>query len=781
MGAFVCLAWLLAVILVVLGAILTIALYFALNSIESLRRRRLNIWMIVSIFLITFIIHYFCAVSAANLWGEADPSKILLLGLKEIYSAGGGLTFEGQSIAESSTLAAIIYYASIAWLAISNGLLISIGVSHQFYSWLYMRLRNVLGLHFFKKETRFFIFNFATKESLILADSLYEEYGKNCLIIFASDELGPFDRDNEIHRLIAEQGYLYIRLSKRKAKKSEKEKDFDRPVKGRPLIASLFHIHRNSESFLRFLMQERFHIFAFSNDEQLKGEESKNSDIVFDDIKNVIAFLPRKKFYDDGILNPVKLNDYCDSTLNQINYYILSNHDLNFEFYERTLQGLYGVNETKEVPTLTDIQIVNEAILAGEDLLHKRFANASNDPFVKKGSPYINEKENGNKVLVIGFGQNGEMALGHLFVSCAGGKTDEDGLLLPTPFKADIFDVNIEKVMGYYASTHPSFICYSEDKGEFIDLGAEDSLRLRYGKTKEEGEKEDPWINYEAHLSFPRLYFHQMNVNSKEFGVTAEKVRNGEYDSVVIALGDDELNIQAANMLLMPIRRDVMDGKKTYERLRFFIDIRNKDNKQRVIGYEDNIFNHQKGVDIYLFGSAHDIFSANHILIKDEAIGFHESFSKAKDHDDFKKKDAVTLKARHQYFDENDLYKRKSNENLILFSTVYNQIDDNVKKGLGTYTPYARYLSQVEHNRWCRHKWLYGALYTDAYGNSEYYDKTFLGFHKDLVPYTKDGKPSEGNDYLNPSKETYDYAIILKALDEDFSSLNNNNEGNKEV
>ena len=134
MEGFIVFAWLFALILVILGAILTIALYFALNSIEALRRRRLNIWMIVSIFLITFIIHYFCAVSASNLWGETDPSKILLLGLKEIYSAGGGLTFEGQSIAESSTLAAIIYYASIAWLAISNGLLISIGVSHQFYS-----------------------------------------------------------------------------------------------------------------------------------------------------------------------------------------------------------------------------------------------------------------------------------------------------------------------------------------------------------------------------------------------------------------------------------------------------------------------------------------------------------------------------------------------------------------------------------------------------------------------------------------------------------------------
>lgn len=113
----------------------TLKLYFWRNQYS--KSQYFNLRFIFVIFIIVFIIHALCILSnGINELGSAikneDVFKVVAIGFKEIYSQLGGLTFEGQSFNANNVFSEWIYFGSIAWLAITNAIIITSSLIYEF-------------------------------------------------------------------------------------------------------------------------------------------------------------------------------------------------------------------------------------------------------------------------------------------------------------------------------------------------------------------------------------------------------------------------------------------------------------------------------------------------------------------------------------------------------------------------------------------------------------------------------------------------------------------------
>ena len=106
------------------------------------------------------------------------------------------------------------------------------------------------------------------------------------------------------------------------------------------------------------------------------------------------------------------------------------------------------------------------------------------------------------------------------------------------------------------------------------------------------------------------------------------------------------------------------------------------------------------------------------------------------------------------------------------------ETEDYLKKGTIGY--YWRYLTQFDHNRWCRHIMMYGRTFTHSfepivYDESEIdyeqksskYWKNNFELHDCLLPYSTftNFEQEPHANYLNYHEEDYDYGVIIAALD----------------
>ena len=163
-------------------------------------------------------------------------------------------------------------------------------------------------------------------------------------------------------------------------------------------------------------------------------KKKKNSDLIFDDIGLVLKSL--SKDYNKNGYTFSELDAEIKAKHERINYYVLSNNEINFEFYEESVVKKYKKFfekrpkeniSYKDLPPVVNLSVLNEAIMSAEDLVRRRHKNIKNDEVITDNK-WINYQENGTKVLVIGFGFNGQKALDHFFNDCAGGKFDEESL-----------------------------------------------------------------------------------------------------------------------------------------------------------------------------------------------------------------------------------------------------------------------------------------------------------------------------------------------------------------
>ena len=295
-------------------AIVAIAVVYALTMFFYYRVRRkfahcryaVEIVTISVVAALSFIVRmaaliYGGAVAFGDSLGDA---------LHAIYMVIGGFTFEGlEEVSNLPLWGEILYYGGTLYAGLVALSVITARISYEMFS--------IVGYAagFFRKEQRdVFIFTAVTEDALLLAASIEQKYkekpdaqakvpvvgiaGKkggipfakkrDCCIMFAGNELEPFDHKNELHRTVMSRGYYYISYGKHNNKKKE-------PSLIRKLHLAVANDPVNKSVKKKGWHDVRRHVFAVRQGKALTGEEASNSDFVFDDIRSTLSELSDRK------------------------------------------------------------------------------------------------------------------------------------------------------------------------------------------------------------------------------------------------------------------------------------------------------------------------------------------------------------------------------------------------------------------------------------------------------------------------------------------------------
>lgn len=303
-----------AVVMGIIVAIAAIAAVYALTMFFYYRVRRkfahcryaVEIVTISVVAALSFIVRmaaliYGGAVAFGDSLGDA---------LHAIYMVIGGFTFEGlEEVSNLPLWGEILYYGGTLYAGLVALSVITVRISYEMFS----IVGYAAGL-FRKKRRDVFIFTAVTEDALLLAASIEQKYkekpdaqakvpvvgiaGKkggipfakkrDCCIMFAGNELEPFDHKNELHRTVMSRGYYYISYGKHNNKKKE-------PSLIRKLHLAVANDPANKSVKKKGWHDVRRHVFAVRQGKALTGEEASNSDFVFDDIRSTLSELSDKK------------------------------------------------------------------------------------------------------------------------------------------------------------------------------------------------------------------------------------------------------------------------------------------------------------------------------------------------------------------------------------------------------------------------------------------------------------------------------------------------------
>ena len=696
---WVWLSFLIAFAGILLATFLTITLYFVIMArFEKARAKSLNLWFIIGIFIIVLIIHAVCISTKYKDASENDIGQLIVYGLQEIFREFGGLTFEGQEFNDGSLGASLWYFGSIAWLAISDLCLIVIGLSYPKYSKAYLIAKKAV-MRFFGIDV--YIFTYATKDSLLMADSIVKEYeelrknksykahrkNKKCLIIFSSYEIAPFDKDNEVHFKISQSNYLFVPIPKI---------DYENR---KSILVSLFGRRAKKGRILKFVRKHRVSIFALAENAQKIGDESKNSDIVFDDINLVLSSLH------DGKMTFDKLLEINKADRRYINYYILSNLNVNFEFYENSLiksyEESFGVSglALRNLPPFCNITVLNEALMAAEDLTYKRHEKwkepTLDEAFLFDDSnENINLQEDGHRSLVIGFGLNGQMALTHLFCDCVGGKLVGD-MFVPNAFSAEVLDAKIDEIITPFIASHPSFVFFEGPYKNVVPTDpAYNNIKNRYLAYKPNID----FVKLDEYMAFPKIFYRKENYNDAKFLNTVKQIDNRDYDSIIISLGDDERNITCANIILQSLRQSAKrideKDKENLKKFQIFVNIRDHHNNGRLLWNQAIDPKLLKGIYVYIFGNAKDIYSYK-TLDYTNAAKIHRTYEEIVGTG---YKDNERDRWEFDYLQNCGLFERKTNAAAYEYGIVYSRYLDKVGARALIDADYQKYIKEKKNN-----------------------------------------------------------------------------------
>lgn len=507
-------------------------------------------------------------------------------------------------------------------------------------------------------------------------------------IIFASDELDPFDKENQLHKQIFEMRFLYCPIKKQKV--NEKK----------CIIEHLFGINiKNKKGLQKFFDKHEIYIFALKKDENGRGDESTNSDIVFDDIKLTSDFI-KDLFSNDS--EGKTLEDFLNLKL--INYYVLSNNNINFTFYSERLEEVTkkllkkeGKQIRKNSPKLFNLKVLNEAIMSGDNLIDVEIKNSNSASFLndklEAGCLNSNSIESSKiencdvKNLVIGFGEVGQAALGSLILLENGGELDDYLVLKPSSFKALVIDENFSKeknennIIEDYKINHPLFAfskypfdennddeyysAYKKIIHAYFDSDNEYEIIRKYRK-----KMNSEFAKINEYISFPLILYSSIAYGSVSFSEKIlNKIIDGEFKKIVISLGNDEDNIKCANYILKAIHQSekYMNGLFKSS-IRFYINLKDSNNNDRI---NTNPLDTSYNILVNIFGNLKDIYSPTIINCEKEAeIYDHYKKEKAKD---------CLNDKQYQYLTENTILNKKINETSSKFIEFYIKYIEEMK------------------------------------------------------------------------------------------------------
>ena len=933
-----------AMIGILIGGLLLIAIFLAVvilvynklyaHFVSVGKKVLAPIIIIGSVFLIGFATRFSIFSIIGNEKGITPHNyeSLVISAFSMIYSSISIFSFEGISDINISGhwMLLVTFFSVSIWQAISFVLIITFGISYSFSS--NVKLRLYAGRPFFKPHfDGIYIATNASNESLTLMKSIEKhndekkdnnpkDKNKRYLYIFAGDELGKYDRNNEIHRKIRINGYYYIPIEKGKDTTSQN-----------PLLVAL-HLCRK-RNLTNFIVGKKIKIFALKNDKNDRGLESANSDTAFDDIERVLT----PSFIRSFDFEMVKNRDGKVSTLG---YYVLSNSCLNYEFYLNKLisiikkyfdqylkdycskdksllmdylrnnkdsaKTIFMLNKQYENTKLSKIKIcqkfirdkwmnkhlyknyiknhddlmmmverakndrntkyniidnlkdifqmyvLNEANLATDDLITKK------EMMVEEGGEYgskeINykaEPSHTHRLLIAGFGQTGQEALDNLFedysaVYEVNNSTytteiiDEDNNIKEQivkkakdyrayRFEALIIDKDILKIIGPYINTHPSFLFkqikdYKKDfKGEEGFVHKEELIEI-YKGVEEFGSK-GSFTDIDNRMPFPRIFYYEGNYNDpeseeviKEFinrnkkeGEEALDIFHGAIDSTIIALGDDESNIEVANALIFrlrqvmankdnlnekdvngnPIKVEVVPSTKTDYKTTFDIcvNIRDKNSVMRLTWEKDFDSINNDQVRVIPFGNYESMYSYNYILEENAArrVNYLYDYMKEKDitYDMFhhvEEKERRKIINLLKNVDEKDIFKK-----YFVISSYRKNVNKHAAMFAKKYFRYKTrhpdtydedYLAYLEHIRWARFHMSNGGLFNLVVADNEKFSKTFRGVSQSSM--TLEAMKDYSKDYyrihncLLPYNLRYSVGVGLRYRKNDYAMIRYN-------
>lgn len=479
------------------------------------------------------------------------------------------------------------------------------------------------------------------------------EKKRRCIIIFSGDGIGVFDRKDPLHREIMARGYYYWNFDKVKYG-SEKS------------LLKRLHLYKDNAGCGRSRERDvEYKFFALALNADLKGSEATNADRIYDEVAAMTdeatagkAPFVKASFY-FMVASEINYEAY-KRRMNDVvqDHLIRSDIDTNrldgalaAEFYceldkeaaktrdsvkiERTKRELFCKKCAKVIQKYCALYAFSESKLAVKTLIEgrtklfeKAIASAKangKDALAADRLPVADFVGNGGKyrVMVLGFGKTGQLALNALFSDTA--YLDENGV--QPRFVADIYDVDARA--GLFSSEHPMYLCASADEGHAPMREDEFEKKTAYqlNKIKEafkpiaaEGYAMDEIVKK---TRLPRLVFHEVscfepgffdeldsNTSSADQGAS----RKLEYNAYIIALGDDESNIAMANALLDDFKHDKHGFDADRGSVIVYVNVRDSRNRCRIGWSEDDVARSGGHINVVLFGDASDMYTYGNIV-----------------------------------------------------------------------------------------------------------------------------------------------------------------------
>lgn len=479
------------------------------------------------------------------------------------------------------------------------------------------------------------------------------EKKRRCIIVFSGDGIGVFDRKDPLHREIMARGYYYWNFDKVKYG-SEKS------------LLKRLHLYKDNAGCGRSRERDvEYKFFALALTADLKSSEATNADRIYDEVAAMTdeatagkAPFVKASFY-FMVASEINYEAY-KRRMNDVvqDHLIRSDIDTNrldgalaAEYYceldkeaaktrdsvkiERTKRELFCKKCAKVIQKYCALYAFSESKLAVKTLIEgrtklfeKAIASAKacgKDMLAGDRLPVADFVGNGGeyRVMVLGFGKTGQLALNALFSDTA--YLDEDGV--QPRFVADIYDVDARA--GLFSSEHPMYLCASADEGHAPMREDEFEKKTAYQLNKiKEAFKPIAAEGYGMNeivekMRLPRLVFHEVscfepgffdeldsNTSSADQGAS----RKLEYNAYIIALGDDESNIAMANALLDDFKHDKRGVDAYKGSVIVYVNVRDRRNRCRIGWSEDDVERSGGHINVVLFGDASDMYTYRNIV-----------------------------------------------------------------------------------------------------------------------------------------------------------------------
>ena len=591
----------------------------------------------------------------------------------------------------------------------------------------------------------------------------YRGAKKRCLIVFTGRDMKPFERRDQLHRRLMANGFLYLRYDFGRDMREVKRKGESSACRG--VLADFIKSARN------------IHFFAFSRNDDFKeqfGKKYKSEQVNFRTVSEEIAALESysrrchisripPKFHTPARRNEQPRNEQPPRippkfhTPARICFYVLSEDDADHPTYdvrfEQWRDKFVSNKNSRLAGVILDYKIINEAERATWDITFDQdnpdnniVTNDSGGNWIEKyvaaaekvsplpittgtyADDYIvGRRAPTKRILSLGFGDTARKTIGGLYVN-------NDGNMI-----VDVIDSRASSIMGGYMRSHPSVLC--------MPSKSTDAFKNNHA-TIPDVAKNDPvkWWMY--------WYNNLLVVNYAELDGTGDKAaeyiddsfgnrdlgQEENYDAFIIALGDDELNLDCFRNVMSDIRRELIanGGSKS---IKILVHLREKGNAERLYwAAEREIEVIKQHVDVKAYGAREDVYTYNEIVNDAEAIEMNNAYSIAAGYADNKNRfelwrgrkefDKWSSKAAIAFFETLKRLEEAAEE-----ACTQRRIEDKEARRLIC----SRLSGVAEHRRWSRF------LYVNGFVVHSSTDKYNL-VHKLLTRFSKIGGEQANND-----------------------------------